>query len=178
MEKRQVGQKLKIINQRGFTLMEVMVAIAIFSVFAAAFVTGQGYNLLDSSKLKEDIRLKDLCENTINDVITNTPELRDALTLSKETKDFEKYTDYQYTIEYKKLFVPDMNKIIGQDKEDDKNESKQQILEKRIFNVFKENMEKIIWQVEVTVQNKLSKEQFKLSTWLYNQNAEVKIDQF
>lgn len=177
MEKRQVNQKLNMLNQKGFTLMEVMIAIAIFSVFASAFVTGQGYNLLDSSKLKEDIRLKDLCENTINDLITNPPELRDALTLTKETKDFEKFPDYKYTIEYKKLFVPDMNKIAGKEKGGDEAESKQQVLEKRIFGVFKENMEKIIWQVEVTVQNKLSKEQFKLSTWIYNQNAEVKIDQ-
>lgn len=170
-------EKRKINNQKGFTLMEVMVAIAIFSVFAAAFVTGQGYNLLDSSKLKEDILLKDLCENTINDIVTNPPELRDALTLSKETKDFEKNTDYQYSITYKKIFIPDMNKIIGKSAEDEKEDNNQNMLEKRMFNVFKENMEKIIWQVEVTVQNKLSNEQFKLSTWLYNQNAEVKIDQ-
>jgi len=157
--------------------MEVMVAIAIFSVFATAFVTGQGYNLLDSSKLKEDIRLKDLCENTINEIVTNTPELREALTLTKETKDFEKFPDYRYTIEYKKFFVPDMNKIAGKEKDDNKSDDQESALEKRIFQTFKENMEKMIWQVEVTVENKLSKEQFKLSTWLYNQNAEVKIDQ-
>lgn len=157
--------------------MEVMIAIAIFSVFATAFVTGQGYNLLDSSKLKEDILLKDLCENTLNDLITNPPELRDAITLSKETKDFEKSPDYKYTIEYKKFFVPDMNKIAGKEKDDEDNESKQKMLEKKIFKTFKENMEKMIWQVEVTVENKISKEQFKLSTWIYNQNAEVKIDQ-
>jgi prepilin-type N-terminal cleavage/methylation domain-containing protein len=173
MEKREV----KLLNNKGFTLMEVMVAIAIFSVFATVFVTGQGYNLLDSTKLKEDIRLKDLCENTINDLITSPPELRDALTLTKETKDFEKSPDYQYTIEYKKFFVPDMTKIMGKEKDEDKADDKQSILEKRIFKVFKENMEKIIWQVEVTVQNKQSKEQFKLSTWIYNQNADVKIDQ-
>jgi prepilin-type N-terminal cleavage/methylation domain-containing protein len=33
--------KLSLANQKGFTLMEVMIAIAIFSVFATAFVTGQ-----------------------------------------------------------------------------------------------------------------------------------------
>ena len=175
MEKRQIIPNIK--NQKGFTLMEVMVAIAIFSVFATAFVTGQGYNLLDSSKLKEDIRLKDLCENTINEIVTNTPELREALTLTKETKDFEKFPDYRYTIEYKKFFVPDMNKIAGKEKDDNKSDDQESALEKRIFQTFKENMEKMIWQVEVTVENKLSKEQFKLSTWLYNQNAEVKIDQ-
>ena len=76
-------------KSNGFTLIEVMIAISIFSIFAAVFVTGQGYNLLDSSKLKEEIILKDLCENKINDIIVNPPELRDSLTLTKETKDIE-----------------------------------------------------------------------------------------
>ena len=58
-------------------------------------------------------------------------------------------------------------------------EIKQQAqLEKRIFTVFKENMEKMIWQVEVTAKNKNSGETFKLSTWIYNQNAEVNIGSF
>ena len=170
--------KLSLANQKGFTLMEVMIAIAIFSVFATAFVTGQGYNLLDSSKLKEDILLKDLAENTINQLVTDPPELRDSLTLAKETKDFEKTPGYQYTIEYKKLFVPDMSKIVGKDKDDKIDNNPKNEMEKRIFKVFKENMELMIWQVEVTVSNKLTNEQFKLSTWLYNQNADVKIDQF
>ena len=51
-------------------------------------------------------------------------------------------------------------------------------MEKRIFSVFKENMEKILWQVEVTVKNKNSGETFKLNAWLYNHNADVKIGTF
>lgn len=162
-------------NQKGFTLMEVMIALVIFAVFATAFVTGQGYNLLDSSKLKEELLMKDFAENKINDIIVNPPELRDALTLSKETKDVEANTDYQVTVEYKKLFVPDMNKITGSDTPEGEEESAQAKMEKRIFKVFKENMEKMIWQVEVTVKNKTNDSTFRLSTWLYNQNADVQI---
>lgn len=162
-------------SQSGFTLMEVMIALVIFSVFATAFVTGQGYNLLDSSKLKEEMLMKDYAENKINDIITNPPELRDALTLSKETKDIEADKDFQTIVEYKKFFVPDMNKITGESADDSEEESAQAQMEKRIFNVFKENMEKMIWQVEVTVKNKTNGSSFKLSTWLYNQNAEVQI---
>ena len=142
MEKR----KVILTNQKGFTLIEVMIAIAIFSIFATVFVTGQGYNLLDSSKLKEDILLKDLCENTINEVITNPPELKDSLTISKETKDFEKNPNYSYTIEYQKFFVPDMSKIAA--KEDEKDDNSQKDLEKRLYAVFKENMEKILTQFQ------------------------------
>lgn len=160
--------------------MEVMIAIAIFAVFATVFVTGFGYNLLDSGKLKEDILLKDFCENKINEIITNPPNLTDSLTLSKETRDVEGNADYQTIIEYKKFFVPDMNKITGGKEAgaSDEEESQQAQLEKRIFNVFKENMEKMIWQVEVTVKNKVTGESFRLSSWINNPNADVKIGTF
>jgi len=180
MVKRKIISELFIANKKGFTLMEVMIAISIFAIFATVFVTGQGYNLLDSSKLKDEMIMKDLCENKINEIIINSPELRDSLTLSKETKDFENNKDYKYTIEYKKFFVPDMSKITGggEEKGKPKEETPQEQMEKRIFNVFKQNMEKMIWQVEVTVTNKNNDSQFKLSSWLYNQNADVQIGQF
>ncbi len=178
-------------NESGFTLMEVMIAISIFAVFATVFVTSFGYNMLDSGKLKEDILLKDLAENKINDIITNPPVLSDALTLSKETKDIQGYDGYQTIVEYKKFFVPDMTKIksgasAGADGEDgdgaeggNQEEDKQKAqMEKRIFTVFKENMEKMIWQVEVTVKNKTTEETLRLTAWLYNQNADVKIGTF
>lgn len=165
-------------NQSGFTLIEVIIAIAIFAVFATAFTTGTGYNLLDSGKLKEDIRLKDYCENKINDIITNPPELRETLTLSKETKEVEGDTNYETIVEYKKFFVPDMSKIASKSEEDGEEKGQQAEMEKRIYTVFKENMEKILWQVEVTVRNKTTNESFRLSTWLMNPNADVKIGTF
>jgi prepilin-type N-terminal cleavage/methylation domain-containing protein len=164
-------------NNSGFTLMEVMIALVIFSVFATAFVTGQGYNLLDSSKLKEELLMKDFCENKINEIIINPPELRDSLTLSKETKDVEINNEYQTIVEYKKFFVPDMDKINGNEA-NDKDESAQAQAEKRIFKIFKENIEKMIWQVEVTVKHKTNDSSFKLSAWIYNKNADVQIGAF
>jgi len=166
-------------NSSGFTLLEVMIAIAIFTIFATVFITGQGYNLLDSGKLREDMLLKDLAENKINEIIVNPPELRDSLTLTKDTKEAEGNSNYTVTVEYKKFFVPDMNKITGTEEEGkEKEESAQDQMEKRIFKVFKDNMEKMIWQVEVTVKSKTSDSSFRLSTWLYNQNADVQIGTF
>jgi type II secretion system protein I len=165
MEKRKVSIKNLLSSQNGFTLIEVMIAIAIFTVFASVFVTGTGYNLLDSSKLKEEILMKDFAENKMNDIIVNPPELRDAITLGKETKDVEANTDYQTIVEYKKFFVPDMNQITAEDSLEgkDKENSPQAQMEKRIFKVFKE---------------KTHDSTFKLSTWLYNQNADVQIGSF
>ena len=179
MVERKIDNHFLFNNQSGFTLMEVMIAIAIFAVFASVFVTGQGYNLLDSSKLREEILLKDIGENKINDIVTNPPELRDSLTMSKETKADEKNPDYIVTVEYKKFFVPEMSKIVGNEGDDKKQEeSNQSQLEKRIFKIFKDNMEKMLWQVEVTVKNKNTDSQLKFSSWLYNNNAEVQIGQF
>lgn len=159
--------------------MEVMIAIAIFATFATIFVTGFGYNLMDSGHLKEDMLLKDYAENKINDIITNPPTLADSLTLTKETKDVEGDSNYQTIVEYKKFFVPDMTKIADTAEEAATDEDNQQAaMEKRIFTVFKENMEKMIWQVEVTVKNKLSGDKFVLDAWIYNQNADVKIGTF
>jgi prepilin-type N-terminal cleavage/methylation domain-containing protein len=173
-----MAKREKIIsNQSGFTLLEVMIAIAIFTVFATVFVTGQGYNLIDSGKLRNELVLKDICENKMNDIISNPPELRDSLTLTNETKDVENNPNYQYTIEYKKFKVPDMNKLKNS-AEDDAQNNPQDAMEKRVFEIFKENMEKLIWQVEVTAKDKTTQDTFKLSTWLYNQNADVKIGTF
>jgi type II secretion system protein I len=175
MAKREITLPLFLNNQAGFTLMEVMIALVIFAVFSTAFVTSQGYNLIDSSKLKEEMLLKDYCENKMNEIVVDPPKLNESLTLSKETKDVEANTEYQTTVEFKKFIVPDMSKIASEGEEQ---ESAQSQMEKKIFKVFKENMEKMIWQVEVTARNKLSNSSFKLSTWLYNQNADVQIGAF
>ena len=179
MVKRQIAPNLLKGNQSGFTLMEVMIAIAIFATFSTVFVTGFGYNMLDSGNLKEDILLKDFAENKINDIITNPPTLADSLTLTKETKDIEGNSNYQTIVEYRKFFLPDMTKIADSPEEATNNEDNQQAaMEKRIFTVFKENMEKMIWQVEVTVKNKTSGQTFVLDAWIYNQAADVKIGTF
>ncbi len=164
-------------NQKGFTLIEVLISVTVFSIFALSFVTGLGYNLLDSSSLKQEMILKDLCESKINEIIANPPELKDSLTISKETKTFDDYSDYSYTIQYKKFPVPDLKKILAP-KDNSDEESEQAQLNNRIFGVFKENMEKMLWQVEVQVKNKSTEATFTLSTWLLNPAADVKIGQF
>jgi len=173
-----MAKRQKIVNNNsGFTLFEVMIAIAIFAIFASVFVTGQGYNILDSSKLKNEMLLKDLCQNKINEIIVNPPELRDSLTLTKEVKDVDGYPNYQYSIEYKKFTVPDMTKLQNSADEDEE-DKKQSSFEKMLFDTFKENMEKIIWQVEVVIKDKTTEDTFRASTWLYNNNAEVNVNKF
>lgn len=169
-------------NNKGFSLFEVLVAMTIFAVFATVYVTAQGYNVSDSEKLRNEIKLKDLCENKLNEIITNPPELRDTLTATKEEKDFEKEPNFRYSIQYKKFVFPDVTNFKNSADEDNGNkaepETKEAQLEKKLFKVFKENMEKMIWQIEVKVTDKNTNNSLSLSTWLYNHNAEVKVDAF
>lgn len=161
----------KILNEKGFTLVEVMISLAIFAVFASAYLTAQGYNISDSTVMREELNLKRYAELKINEIIVTPPELKDSLTLTKDTGKFEEDDNFTYSIEYKKFVVPDLNKITGGDEEaQDQNEAK-------IFDNIKKNLEKIIWQVEVTVKNETSERIYSVSTWLYNHQAQIMFEQ-
>ena len=163
-------------NEKGMTLIEVIIATMLFSFFILAFMQGQGANILSSSRIKQDLMLKDLAEMKINELIINPPEFQESLTSAgKETKKFEDFPDYQYTVEFKKISVPDYTKLTGEQDDETENSAAKQ-LEKRIFGVVKENLEKIIWQVQVTVENKETEEIFELSSWIHNPQAKVQIN--
>ena len=39
-------------------------------------------------------------------------------------------------------------------------------------------MEKLVWQVEVTVEDKTTEEKFSLSTWIYDDKGKVELKGF
>lgn len=166
-------------KQGGFTLIEVMIALAIFSVFIAVYVTSQGYNVADSAQFKQELKLKQLTEFKINELIVNPPELSESLTLTPETSDFEDWPNYSYSITYKKFIIPDFSKIKGEDPNQDRQDAAQQReLEKRIFETVKENMELLLWQIEVKVTDKTTQESYMATTWIYNHDAQVQFGSF
>lgn len=157
-------------TDNGFSLLEVMIALTIFAIFSVAFVTIQGNNLATSSMLQEETTLKELCEQKINEVIANPPELKESLTLTPEKKDFESNKNYSYEVLYKKLTIPDFSKITGDEDEDQQGA---QAFDKVIFENMKNNIEKFIWQIKVTAINKETGFSFSLSTWLLSNKAKV-----
>jgi prepilin-type N-terminal cleavage/methylation domain-containing protein len=167
----QTGEKMIRNNNIGFSLIEVLIGLTVFSLFMAIFAVSQGYNLSDSTQMKEEIKVKTLCETVVNGLIVTPPEFSESLTLTSETKTFEDDPNYDYTITYKKLTIPDIAKIQGQEEQ---GEDKSSSVAMRLMEKVKENLEKIIWQVEVKVTNKSTKQFYKLSTWLYNDKTEVK----
>lgn len=162
----------------GFTLIEVMIALSIFAFFITAFMTTQGMNIASSGLIREDLLLRDLTELKINEIIENPPDLRDNLILAPETKSFEDYPEYEYKIEYQKFLIPDLAKIKGNSEENQSEQDDLAVLQARLFNTVKDNIEKMIWQVRVSVRNKETDYSFELSTWLLNKDAQVKLEGF
>ncbi len=168
------------LGQKGFTLIEIMIAMTIFAVFISVFMTSQGSNLADSTLLREEIFLRQLAEERINEIVANPPDLKDSLTLSKETKTFEKYPAYEFDVEWKKFKLPDLSKLQGKEEGDEDNDQMAEAsgIEKTLFNKVKENMEKLLWQVEVTVRNKETRYFLQASTWIIAQDVKVQIDAY
>ncbi|MBL6989344.1 MAG: prepilin-type N-terminal cleavage/methylation domain-containing protein [Bacteriovoracaceae bacterium] len=165
--------------QLGFSLLEVMIALTIFSIFITMFVTSIGYNLSDSTMMREELLLRELCLSKINEVLIAPPELVESLTLKPKTKDFEHNKDYHYTIEYKKIKMPNIDQIMGKSEDDEDQESGEAAgIQQHLFKNIKKFLEDAVWQVKVTVQNKQTEFSYDLSTWLINEKAKPEFENF
>jgi len=173
-----MGKRIKTLsNNDGMTLMEVMVAVLIFSVFITAFMTGQGNNILSSARMKEDLLLKDLAHMQYNLTLLDPPDFsREIKDIKTETKAFKDYPGFEYTLSYVPVFIPDVEKILGTSEEDRNDPNR--AMRKQIMLEFKENMERLIWQISIVVRNKQTQGSFEVSGWLYNPEANVRFTRF
>lgn len=186
-------ESLKSVKEKGFTLLEVMIAITLFAFFITAFLTAQGFNVSDSALSEEQIRLQTLCEKKINDLYLNPPKFSNATKDSKETMQFEEkeYSGYEYTLELKPLLIPDFAQLFAQkdgasEEAQEANDStyfndsaqgnRNSSIEKMVFEELKKNIEKIIWQARVTVTNKETKYNYTLTTLLTNTNERIQLN--
>lgn len=175
--------------QKGFSLLEVMIALTMFAIFISAFLVSQGYNVSDSALSEEQLKLHMLCEQKIQEILINPPKFTNALVDLKETKTFEEkdFSNYSWTIEWKKLKVPDFGKIFasnaaqgeGEDNkyyDDDNKAQRNTTVETMIFDKLKENIERIVWQVRLTVTNKETNYSYTLSRWVTNYDEPVQLN--
>src|SRR5690606_1834503 len=142
-------------------------------------------------------KLQLLCERKINEIHLDPPKFTNVTENFKETKSFEKdpsgedYSNYEYTLELKKLTIPDFAQLFSQkdgtteeaqdsyegDYYNENTKSQRNTsLETMVFEQLRKNIEKIIWQVRVTVTNKETKYSFSLSTWVTNYNEKVQLN--
>lgn len=189
-----MDQSLTSYKQKGFSLLEVLIAVTLFAFFVTAFLTAQGFNVSDSALSEQQLMLQQLAERKINELHLDPPKFQN-LTLSglKETKAFEEkdLSNFEYTLEIKKLTIPDFAQLFGQKdamSEDSKdayegdylnegnNSQRNSGIEKMVFEELKKNIEKIVWQARVTVTNKETKYSYSLSTWITNYNERIQLN--
>lgn len=189
-----MDQSLTSYKEKGFSLIEVLIAITLFAFFITAFLTAQGFNVSDSQLSEEQLMLQQLCEKKINELHLDPPKFQNLTSSGlKETKAFEEkdLSNFEYTLEIKKLTIPDFAQLFGQkdgvseegkesyegDYLDDANKNQRNSgVEKMVFEELKKNIEKIVWQARVTVTNKETKYSYSLSTWLTNYNEPIQLN--
>jgi hypothetical protein len=112
------------------------------------------------------------------------PEFSEALNNRKESKDFnlEGYKNYKYEVIWKKMVVPDFSQLVSSGKAEEDvgaatgQDNQNQNVQKMVMEKMKENIEKIVWQVQVTVTNKDKDYSFTVSTWVNNPKAQIELN--
>ncbi|MBC74454.1 MAG: hypothetical protein CME64_00405 [Halobacteriovoraceae bacterium] len=166
---------IKTTNSKGFSLVEVMIAMTLFALFITAFLMSQGSNISGSINMEEDLTMQALAQTKINEVLLNKPVFTNATENDVETKNFEEedFKRYKYTIEYKKLEFPNFQQLTGTEEDDPYGENRSNAIKKMVFDKLKKNLEQILWQVRVTITNTETDYQYSLSTWLTNDDAKI-----
>lgn len=171
-------KKLK--RQKGFTLLEVIVAFSIFALFATVFLQNQSQNVFDSREMNGEMILKSLCESKMNETLVNLPDFDNALDGKKETKTFKRkgFEDYSYTLEFKRFKAPDIEALFTPqtDEEQTAEQKAQQQTLKAVFKEVKKKIESVHWEIRVTVINKLDKRTYILSTWFTDPKAKFDLN--
>lgn len=170
-----------LINKYGFSLLEVMIALMVFAFFAASYIGAEGYNVDSSTIIRQELQLQQLTEEVMNELIINPPKFENALTLTSETKNFERegLENFQYTITWQRLDIPDLSTIQGEEnleeEESESSEDTNQPLTNKMFREIKKYVREKLWQVEITVTNKETEFNYTLSTWLSNSEAKPEL---
>lgn len=162
------------INQKGFTLIEVMIALAIFAVFVVSFMIAQGYNVTDSSRMRSELKIKEFLSLKVNQIINKPPELKESLTLRPDTGKFEEDDNFKFEVTYKQFKVPDYDKLQGNEEASEETDG----IEKKIFENVSKNLTTLLWQVDVKVIDDLTGNSMSMSTWIINSKAEVVLEAF
>ena len=123
----------------------------------------------------EELKLHNLCQNVINDLLFAPPAFSESLTLKVEKNSFEDsdLADYSYTIEYKLIELPNFFALLKDPESEEGGQNQQNQYLELLFKQIQENIKKALWQVRVGVINKVSGQEYYLSTWVRNPEYEI-----
>jgi type II secretion system protein I len=161
-------------SESGFSLIEVMIALAIFAVYSVAMIVTQSSNIDGSIRLKDNLVLHNLAQMKMNEVLIDVKKFTNATESDPDTGSFEfdGFKDYKYKVEYKKNEFPNFDQLMGQT-EDEAGQEQTSAMKKVIFDKLKKNVELMIWQVRVTVTHPVSGAVYDLSSWVTDKDAKL-----
>lgn len=161
-----------IYKDKGFSLLEVMIALGIFLAMATAFIDVQTANISSSIRMDSEVKLHNLAELKMNEVLLQKKEFTNATKNDVDAGAFEieGFENYKYEVRITPMEFPDFSQLMGQ--EDDGTQPTNS-MQKIIFNKLKKNMEELIWQVNVKVTNTISTDEYELNSWVTKSNAKI-----
>ena len=78
----------KVAEEKGFSLIEVIIALFIFAIFLTTFSSTMGLGVYKSSNMRERSFLKDLCQKKMNEILGAPPRLESWFTSKTTNKEF------------------------------------------------------------------------------------------
>lgn len=140
-------------NQKGFTLLEVMIAFAIIVVILAAAFTTQGNSLASSSRNRNIVVATNLARNLINEQevkyegmpLSRLPEAEGPTNFAAP------HATFKWTVKYTKVDFSALTDLIARaSKEKGKEGTDEQT--GTILRIFKEYLEKSVRRMTVTIE--------------------------
>lgn len=137
-------------NQRGFTLLEFMIAFALLTVVLASVFIAQGSALSSSVRSKDMLIATNLARNFINEQEVKFENIPfDRLPLSEEKGAFpEPYQNYKWTIKFEEVDFGAIGTLVkGQTPGEEKTAEMDTVM-----NLFEEYLKKSVRKMTITVE--------------------------
>jgi prepilin-type N-terminal cleavage/methylation domain-containing protein len=176
-------------QEKGFSLIEILIALTIFAIFATAFLTGQNAQVSDSMMMQKEMLLHQLAEKKLQMILLSPPALEESLTLTPKTGNFtdDGYPDIEFSIEFKRMTLPSYQVFFSapapqeednasSEESDPAPDQKQEAYTKKIYEIMKKNMEEMVWQIKVTVKEKETEFPYQLTTLINNEKAQINMN--
>ena len=161
------------LESKGISLLELMIAMAITAIFGVVLLSGIGGNVFRSEEMRAELKVVELVEMKMNEMVLDPPTFKEnLLTEFTEEKKFEDFPGYTYSIKLHPFMLADYLAALGQGPESEEYEEQGELY-RRVFNLVSKNVQKMIWQLEVTVTHTESQLAHSVSTLLYDRDASI-----
>ena len=161
------------LGQKGMSLLELMIAMAITAIFGVVLLSGIGGNVFRSEEMRDELKIAELLELKMNELVLEPPPFQEnLLTEFEDEQKFEDFPGYVYSVRIHPFMLSDYLAALGQGP-DSEEYQEQGELYRRVFNLVAKNVQKIIWQVEITVTHISSERSLSASRFFYNRDASI-----